>query len=79
MYTLYICTLIVYNDKKCTNLIHMVKRMKTKKDDNHRFTIAMEILDIEIGKAINYSYPGGEYIALNYDGVETRYNLILLL
>ena len=46
MYTLYICTLIVYNDKKCTNLIHMVKRMKTKKDDNHRFTIAMEILDI---------------------------------
>ena len=46
MYTLYICTLIVYNDKKCTNLIRMAKKMKTKKNDNHRFTGAMEILDI---------------------------------
>lgn len=40
MYTLYFCTLIVYNNKKCTNLIHMVKKMKTKNINR-----AMGILD----------------------------------
>ncbi len=44
MYTIYICTLIVYNNKKCTNTSLCEFKMKTKTNINYRATGEMEIL-----------------------------------